>query len=77
MNFKKEKNLENIRHDNIGLVFQNSNLIPGLSDRLPTILAVILFIFLFFAFTQSRIAYISNIKKHVSKIAHGDLSCCI
>lgn len=49
----------------------------GHSDSLPTILAVILFIFLFFAFTQSRIAYISNIKKHVSKIAHGDLSCRI
>ncbi|WP_234124463.1 HAMP domain-containing sensor histidine kinase [Clostridium hydrogenum] len=50
---------------------------PGHSDSLPTIVAVILFIFLFFAFTQSRIAYISSIKKHVSKIAHGDLSCRI
>lgn len=47
----------------------------GHSDSLSFIFILVLFILLFFAFTQGRIAYISNIKRHVGKIATGDLSC--
>lgn len=47
----------------------------GHSDSLSFIFILVLFILLFFAFTQGRIAYISNIKSHVGKIANGDLSC--
>lgn len=47
----------------------------GHSDSLSFIFILVLFILLFFAFTQGRIAYISHIKSHVGKIATGDLSC--
>lgn len=47
----------------------------GHSDSLSFIFILVLFILLFFALTQGRIAYISNIKIHVGKIANGDLSC--
>ncbi|WP_234124457.1 ABC transporter ATP-binding protein [Clostridium hydrogenum] len=40
INFKKQKNLENIRQDNIGLVFQNSNLIPALTPLENLLLAI-------------------------------------
>jgi signal transduction histidine kinase len=47
----------------------------GHDDGFSLLFGIIAFIVLFFAFTRSRIAYISKIEASVRRIAQGDLSC--